>query len=347
MRRIREAPACMESMEDTQDLRPYNPIWTAGIWGIFLLVWTVILLNAASHKTVVIAEGTQAESSGTESMIAMPIPLKLLASDDAGMLYVPLPEGSKADQIYVENRYLSRSLDIHIRGVDREYYGVHPLYGDLSDVKDSGGTEMGGDLTLTLTFGAVREYRTVMNGNTLEISMLDPKEAYDTLVVLDPGTDPEGICYAVASQVALFLENDTRVYLNETGEARIGDEAMREFVRDAKADLYIALDLSSFDDVSSYGISARINETWFTPGFGNPQLADALVRHTALRTVNRGRGIEKETEGGLLSSLELPAARLYLGAVTNEKEHELLLMEEYQKRLAQGIAEAIREAKEE
>jgi hypothetical protein len=278
-------------------------------------------------------------------MIAMPIPLKLLSSDAADMLYVPLPEGSKADQIYVENRYLSRSLDIHIQGVDREYYGVHPIYGDLSDVRDSGGMEQGGDLTLTLTFGSVREYRTVMNGNTLEINMLDPKDAYDTLVVLDPASDPDGICFGVASQVALFLENDTRVYLNETGEGRIDGEELQDFVRDSKADLYIALDLSSFEDVSKYGISAGINETWFTPGFGNPQLADALVRNTALRTVNRGLGIDDATEDQVLGSLELPAARLYLGAVTNEKERELLLMEEYQKRLAQGIAEAIREAK--
>lgn len=45
----------------------------------------------------------------------------------------------------------------------------------------------------------------------------------------------------------------------------------------------------------------------------------------------------------ILWQLKIPAARISLGYVTNSSERQLLEQESYQKKLAEGIAEAISE----
>jgi len=48
-------------------------------------------------------------------------------------------------------------------------------------------------------------------------------------------------------------------------------------------------------------------------------------------------------EDDILWQLKIPAARISLGYVTNSSERQLLEQESYQKKLAEGIAEAISE----
>ena len=326
----------------TEERRSWdNPIWTMIAWSVIFLGIGALFLIAASRKTVVIAEGVEEGKRLAELQVREEIPLTLLSDVQNGKLYVPLPAGSRADQIYVENQYLKRELHVHLRGVDPSYYAVHPVYGDLSHTQTSHAYRTEEELVLILRMDAVLEYRTVMNGGTLEIEQQIPSEAYQLLVVLDP---EEEISYQVASYVAQYLNGDVRIYLNSVDDDRLGDEEMERFVRDSGADLYLRIGTTQSEDPSEYGISAEIGTLYFLPEYGNAQLADAIVRGTAISTVNRGRGVTQAPEESILWKMEIPSARVSVGYSSNAKEAELLAMEEYRKELSQGIAAGIAEA---
>ena len=56
---------------------------------------------------------------------------------------------------------------------------------------------------------------------------------------------------------------------------------------------------------------------------------------------NRAVGVVPASDGDVLWDLTIPAARISLGYVTNSSERQLLEQDSYQKKLAEGIAEAI------
>ena len=58
---------------------------------------------------------------------------------------------------------------------------------------------------------------------------------------------------------------------------------------------------------------------------------------------NRAVGLFPAEEEDILQKIEIPAARIALGYVTNDTERQLLMQDSYQKKLAEGIAEAINE----
>ena len=105
--------------------------------------------------------------------------------------------------------------------------------------------------------------------------------------------------------------------------------------------LYLEIGLSSDpENTSVYGISGEYNDEYYIPEFGNLQWADCVTRQAAS---NRAVGLFPATEEDVLWEIAIPSARISLGYVTNAAERQLLIQEDYQKKLAQGIAEAINE----
>ena len=67
------------------------------------------------------------------------------------------------------------------------------------------------------------------------------------------------------------------------------------------------------------------------------------IRQLVMAASNRAVGLFPATEEDVLWEIAIPSARISLGYVTNAAERQLLIQENYQKKLAQGIAEAINE----
>ncbi|MFQ8980292.1 MAG: N-acetylmuramoyl-L-alanine amidase [Waltera sp.] len=92
-----------------------------------------------------------------------------------------------------------------------------------------------------------------------------------------------------------------------------------------------------------HGIRAEYNDEYYLPDFGNVQWADCVTRQVTVASSNRAIGLFPAEEDDILWQLKIPAARISLGYVTNSSERQLLEQESYQKKLAEGIAEAISE----
>ena len=193
--------------------------------------------------------------------------------------------------------------------------------------------------------------------STLKIDFVNPRESYDRIVVLDPvgggrdrgvadsGCEEKNIALEVARQTAQLLEGSmVKIYLTRTEDTEVAQEVRRSFADWVDADLYLEIGLSADDaQESTYGIRAEYNDEYYLPDFGNVQWADCVTRQVTVASSNRAIGLFPAEEDDILWRLKIPAARISLGYVTNSSERQLLEQESYQKKLAEGIAEAISE----
>ena len=210
---------------------------------------------------------------------------------------------------------------------------------------------------LRLSMREVLEYHSTLEEGYLWVDYVSPKELYDRIVVLDPvgggrdlgvtasGCQEKEVALSVARQTAQLMEDrQVKVYLTRTEDIDVTKEARRQFADWVGADLYLEIGLSSDpENTSAYGISGEYNDEYYIPEFGNLQWADCVTRQVTVAASNRAVGLFPATEEDVLWEIAIPSARISLGYVTNTAERQLLIQEDYQKKLAQGIAEAINE----
>ena len=285
---------------------------------ITLILWLLlgsmsmgIMLWTAAHKTVVISALSQ-EQGGlvTENQAERSHEMQLDMAEDRKAereICIPLETGTKAENVVVENHYMERELWIYVQNGRKSFYREHQLTGDFS-----------------LVGNGICEAQN--EGVLLRLSMKEILEYHSS------GCEEKNIALEVARQTAQLLEGSmVKIYLTRTEDTEVAQEVRRSFADWVDADLYLEIGLSADDaQESTYGIRAEYNDEYYLPDFGNVQWADCVTRQVTVASSNRAIGL-------------FPAARISLGYVTNSSERQLLEQESYQKKLAEGIAEAISE----
>lgn len=335
---------------------------------ITLILWLLlgglsfgIMLWVAAHKTVVISSLSQ-EQGGlvTENQAERAHEMQLTMTEDRKAdreICIPLEAGTKAENVVVENHYMEKELWIYVQNGRKAFYREHQLTGDFSLVVNGICEAQNEGVLLRLSMKEILEYHNTLEEGTLRIDFVNPRENYDRIVVLDPvgggsekgvtasGCEEKAIALEVARQTAQLMEGSkVKVYLTRTEDADVAQEARRSFADWVDADLYLEIGLSAdYEDDSTYGIRAEYNDQYYLPDFGNVQWADCVTRQVTVAASNRAIGLFPAVEDDVLWQLKIPAARISLGYVTNSSERQLLEQESYQKKLAEGIAEAISE----
>ena len=199
------------------------------------------------------------------------------------------------------------------------------------------------------------EYRTILENNDLYISFLSPREVYDRIVVIDPacggmnaGYEQDGIREKdISLQIAAKLkekldETDIKAYYTRMDDSNPGEEMRAALANDAKADIYIRIQADASEDSSVYGITTVYNGDFFIPGFGNLELADSLEKEVVTSVSGKALGLmEAEATEHAVRHVMVPAAAVKAGFLTNQQEAALLVREEYQDKIAEGIYNAI------
>ena len=335
---------------------------------ITLVLWILLgslslgsMLRAAAHKTVVISSLSQ-EQGGlvTENQTERAHEIQLTMTEDRKtdrQICIPLENDTKAENVVVENHYMERELWIYVQNGRKTFYREHQLTGDFSLVENGICEAQNEGVLLRLSMKDILEYHSTLEEGTLKIDFANPRENYDKIVVLDPvgggrekgvtasGCEEKEIALEVARQTAQLMEEQKiKIYLTRTEDTEVSQEARAAFADWVDADLYLEIGLSEdTDNAGTYGIRAEYNDEYYLPEFGNVQWADCVTRQVTVAASNRAIGLFPAAEDDILWQLKIPAARISLGYVTNSSERQLLTQESYQKKLAEGIAEAISE----
>lgn len=170
------------------------------------------------------------------------------------------------------------------------------------------------------------------------------------LVVLDPGhggEDPgavvgesleKDINLAVALLVREQLAEQDGVVVLMTREQDVYPSLIEraDYANQEKADLYVSIHANSLEDTSYAGIF-----TFYHPDKRSSRVPAQAIQ-TAVTAVSGGldRGVRSE-DYAVLRKTEMPAVLVETGFMTCPEELALLLDADYQKLLAQGIAQGI------
>lgn len=330
----------------------WNLRLTACWWGLLFVLAFGIMIWVAHNKDIVIADGTaEANYTGDSVESGTEIPIQIKAAEGTGgSFYIAFSDGMKTENVRVENRYLSKELHLTIMGQDKNLMSNVYIEGDTVFIEQAHWNYQRGDIQICLQMDGIYEYRVSMDGSRLKIEKKFPRDLYRRLVVVDPtaisGTWEES---SVLKEIAENLGKDytwdqIRIYNTDSEKDVLTPEQKAEFANALGADLYIGLGFDTESLPETYGISGMYNGAYYIPEFGNQTLADCLTRNVAMAVSNRAIGLENTEKNELLQLLKMPAAIVRLGCLNHEKERKLVENPLYQKKLEQGIADAIKEA---
>lgn len=330
-----------------KDNRKLNMRITLVIWCILCGISMAGMLVVASDKTIVIEDAAQKqEALPNDSLQAGAVWGAMLElQEDSSFdrqLCIPIKEGTKAEHVTVENKYMERELWVYIKKAEEEFYQQNKIVGDCTPVKKSWYEVQEDGLLLKMRMDTVWEYHSTMEGSNLKIAFFNPRENYRQLVVLDPvGED----AVQVAKLVQKKLEQpEIKLYITDSEDVDASLERCLALVQAVEPDLFLQIGVSeNKEDVTQYGIQSYYNDEYFIPEFGNVEWADVVTKKVTAAAINRALGLFPVSEDNILKLLDMPAAAVNLGFVSNEQERLLLAQESYREKLAEGIAEAILE----
>lgn len=320
-----------------------------------------VMLYFSATKTIVIAEEAAPDQivSGERHRNAEENMLHFQEGTENDGLRIPLPPEVRADDIIIENRYIERSIHIILSGRYGSFYKEHPLVSSDARVERGVLSEGNGITRLKLQMAGLYEHQYMFENGELELDFVRPKEVYDKIVVLDAahggidvGSAGHGIkekelaLEIVEKTRSLLEESGIRVYCTRTDDTGVSEGERASFVNELQADMLVSIRVGA-DETNDkvYGIQTFYNGTYFIPYFGNIELADLLERSTVSAVRGKANGLfEADEQDTLLQNVQIPAAAIEVGYLTNDEESELLLIDGYQTKLAEGIAEALRSA---
>lgn len=139
-----------------------------------------------------------------------------------------------------------------------------------------------------------------------------------------------------------FDQSDIKVYYTRMDDSNPAAEDRVELAAATKADMLIRIEVSGDENSKLYGTSAVYNSQYFIPGFGNVELADLLEQEVVTSISGKACGlVESSEEDQVVNSATVPAAAIRVGYLTNSQEAILLQREDYIKRIAEGIYNAV------
>lgn len=332
----------------------------AGSLIFFVIAMTVIFgLSAEKVITVENVAHDEVQEMTKESEKKTDVDEKnltfVIGEADTGYLCIPLPEGCKADDIMIENHYMNRELWLLIPTTEENFFRDNAISGNRRMVRQGKFelSEEGCRLKFELT--GLYECRTILENNNLYIDFWAPTEVYDKIVVIDPacgGTDAgvvgeelqeKDITFEIARKLKEKLDgSDVKVYYTRMSDVNPSEEERVRLANEAKADMYIRIEVNAEEDSAVYGTETVYNGDYFIPGFGSVELADYLEREVVTSIKGKALGLVKANEADYtISHATVPAATVRVGYITNKQEAILLGREEYSDKIATGICNAI------
>lgn len=286
------------------------------------------------------------------------------SSQNTNYFCIPMPESVKAEEVVLENHYMDKELWVSISSAQakeyEEFYGEKSVYGNSESVTGASFETEKNRICLRFALDGVYEYHSIFENHILYVEFVPSKEAYEKIIVIDPAyggaergvvvkdISAKDITLAVAKSLkTLFDESDIKVYYTRMDDSNPAAADRAELAAATKADMMIRVEVSEDENSKLYGTSTVYNSRFFIPGFGNVELADLLEREVVTSISGKACGLIESTEDDfVVNSVTVPAAAVRVGYLTNSQEAILLQREDYIKRIAEGIYNAVVKAYE-
>ena len=325
-------------------------MWSAFLGGSILAVMLGLTIWLGLNRVIVIAD-TGSVTGLTELSHLEELPgHELLLEGSAGeenSIRIPMENAIGAENITMENQYISRRLVVNVRGGTGFFYENNRITGYVEPVQKASYTVESEGVTLYLQLSELYEYESILDKGYLQVNLYKPSERYAKVVVLDAdisedlsGPEKEAL-YRIEEKLQVLLETEgIRTYSAKDRREAAGLESTLQLIDQTKASLYVGIRFDRDEDTEQFGSYVCYSSLYFRPWFTNGSFADKMERELVTAIEGRALGLV-ETEDGILQELSIPAVVVCPGYLSHETEGKLLLQESYQDRIAKGICAGI------
>ena len=308
-------------------------------------------LDYSTRQAMATAEGLPEEQQQTA----------VEALDFPQQLRLELPKNSSKDNVTIKNHYVTRTIDIQIKGAGDDYLVRYPMIGKSDHIEDLNyyADQDGG--TLELSMEHVYELSLDWEDQYLYIDFISPGEIYDKIVVIDAGHGanmPGAIVGDIQEKdVDLAIVKQLKKLFDEASDEKLGvyytrlddsDPAFADrsgLANDTGANLFVSIHNNSYPQSKEVnGTAVLYDEKKETEGNSSRHLAGILLKKTTAALGSKNMGLVAGNDIYVIRTSEAPAALVEVGFMTNPKELADLTEEKYQKKCARAIYEGIMQA---
>lgn len=280
-------------------------------------------------------------------------------------LNIELPEGLDGSNVTIVNDYLNQTVSIRFdKGADN-YSEACRVFGSSNHISTLSYYRDGEAGVLEVKLDQVCEMFYRYRDNFLCVEFVDPHEIYDKVIVVDAGHGgrapgavkkdvyEKNLNLAIVNEIkALFDEiddNSVKVYYTRLTDTNPTLAQRVELANKANADLFISIHNNS-------SASGKFNEKQGTmvlysqsdtSEYSSKHFAEICLENVMAAAGSNRRGLAKGDYVYIVRTSEVPVALIEVGYMTNLDELAKLQTAEYQKKVAQGVYNAVMQAFEE
>lgn len=202
-------------------------------------------------------------------------------------------------------------------------------------------------ITLYLQLSELYEYESILDKGYLQVNFYKPSERYARVVILDAGIseslsgrEREALCRIEEKCQTMLEEKGIHAYSAGNRRDDVEMENTVRLVSQTKAGLYVGIVFDKAEVPEKFGSYVCYSSQYFRPWFTNGDFADRMERELVTAIEGKALGLV-DVENELLQELSIPAVIVCPGYLSHETEGKLLLQENYQDRIAEGICNGI------
>lgn len=277
------------------------------------------------------------------------------------MLRIPLPGGVSAKDIQISNDYVRKKIEVTIPDMNQEFLLAHPVIGSSDWIIDLETEEMDHKMVLLLSMDMVVESSIRDNSQYAYLSFQRAREKYKKRIVIDAGhggTDPGCVVgttmekdinvQVVAELKKLFdKQNQIGVYYTRLGDPKPTYQQRVDLANDTEASFFLSIHQNSVPKPSDHyihGIEILYDTSSAKPVDMSKDFARICMEGIVQASNGNNRGIIERNDLFVLNHTKMASVIVETGYLTNKEERERLKDSSYQKKIAQGLYNAMMEA---
>lgn len=249
---------------------------------VFLLIAVAVMgyirflqKNGAENAKEAMAAGIQAEG------------FEAIGGEDADII-IPLPDG-KNDGFHVEEDLKDKKLKVVLEGVREDYFYENKIKGNEGKISQVLYRQNAGEAELQFILNDIYEADIRVKGNELYLTLENPTEQWDTIVVLEgEGWSEEAVACLEEQGMKGLVSGDIRT------------------ANELRADFFLSM---SVEETMGNGITVYYNDDYFIPDYDSKSYAETLRQSLSEEYGEENVRIVKTSEWDLDDAM-IPAVKI-------------------------------------
>ena len=326
---------------------------------------TLYFLPGVHEKAVLAAETKkrlEKESNITEvSHKEKPEDIVTETEVQNAQLKIELPEGIDISQVKITNDYIARNIYIYVDTEVDDYFSSYKISGKCNHISSLSYFKNRENGIIALEMDSVYELEKKFEDGNLFLDFVDPHEIYDKIVVVDAGHGSRASgtikCNVeektIDLQIVLKLKKlfdkskeNIGVYYTRLDDSNPTLDQRVSLANNVKADLFISVHNNALDN--GHFSSLKGTQVLYSQSddskHNSKKFAKMLLDNVCKSLESNKIGLLKGDHIYIIRNSQVPVGLVEVGFFTNREELDKLQDEEYQKKAAKGIYNAVMQA---